>query len=113
MPFDWKNLPGYLVAFVIQSTIVWHNFCFTACLVTFGIGMFLFVITITKDIKFCLHQVNKKAKNKNHQLDANKKLSKFIESFSLAKQLSDKKCFWPHECSKFDVFFHLYFIAVW
>lgn len=93
MPFNWMNLPGYLTVFVIQSIMVWHNLCFTACLVTFGIGVFLFVITVTEDIKSSLRQINTKAKRNKHQLDANKELSQFIECFSVAKQLSSKNVF--------------------
>lgn len=91
VPFDWKNLHGYLVVFVWQSVVLWHNFCFTSSLVTLGIGNFLFAITSTKDIKFSLHRLNKRAKRQRYKYDANRRLSEFIKMFPKTKQLSEKK----------------------
>lgn len=64
--------------------------CFASCLVTLGIGMFLFAMTVTKDIQCLLHRLNKKAKHRRNECDAKKGLSEFIELFPEIKQLSKK-----------------------
>lgn len=90
VPFDWQNPLGYLIYFIIQSITVWHNFCFTSCMVTFGIGNFVMAMTGTKDMKNCLYQFNKSAKRKRYRSNAKKRLSEFVRQFPKTKKLSNK-----------------------
>lgn len=81
------------MVFVIQSIIVWHNFCFTSAMVSFAIGIFLFVTALLKDVIRCLHQFNSKVKLKKNRSDADQKLPKIIEYSSTIKQLSKGNVF--------------------
>lgn len=112
VPFDWKNPLGYLVVFVIQSIIVWHNFCFTSAMVSFAIGIFLFVTALLKDVIRCLHQFNSKVKLKKNRSDADQKLPKIIEYLSTIKQLSKGNVF-VSEMMKFWFSILFYFTSVW
>lgn len=67
-PFDWRNPIGYLIALSSQFIADTYFFIFVACVVAFGLGIFLFLLAAAKDIKTDLRLLNKCAKLTKNQL---------------------------------------------
>lgn len=86
LPFDWKNPFGFIIAIVLESIGIWFGVSFTACLVTFGIGSYLFEITFTKIIKRSLRNINHSAKKKKSKIELMKQLSDYIEHQTAEKR---------------------------
>lgn len=85
-PFDWKNPMGYLVVVIMQYIVTLIILCGVMRLLIFQIETFLMVISMTKDIKYSLHSINKKAKA--NRTGIVKKFTDIIQFHSNAKQLS-------------------------
>lgn len=88
-PFDRKNPLGFTVAIALESFALWLGFCFSASMATFGIGIYLFVMTFTKLIKESLYEINRSATKKNGQALAREQFLDFIQFQSEEKQLSE------------------------
>lgn len=93
LPFDTKNLCGYLMGMALQSIIIRCACIFSANFLSLGIGCFIFVISSIRDMKGTLRSINKNAKS--NEIVANrsrslKRLSEFIQLHSKTKQLSLK-----------------------
>lgn len=94
-----------MCAVLLQYVMVARNFLFISGATSFGIAVFLYIATITEDVKFCLKSINKKAKRKKNQAHTFEQLKDFIQLHSVAKQLS-KICL---TSTKFvTVLFHKY-----
>lgn len=49
-PFDWGNPHGYLMAFILIYITQLNWIFFVRCSLCFGIGVYMFIIALTKDI---------------------------------------------------------------
>lgn len=87
-PFDATNPIGYICAVTLQYIMLARNFLFVSVATSYGIGVFLYIRTITEDIKHCLKSMNIKAKSKKNELYALEMLKNSIQLHSKAKQLS-------------------------
>lgn len=87
-PFNPKTPIGYIVASIVEYFVFWHNFYLALCLVSFGIGSFLFAVTLAKFLENTLYHINIKAKKKKTQSTAWHELIDFIELQMDGKQLS-------------------------
>lgn len=58
-PIDWKNPIGYLIIAATQFIMNTYNFFFMATLMSFGIGGYLFLITVNKDMQLNLISIGK------------------------------------------------------
>lgn len=88
-PFDWRNPIGYLIALSSQFIADTYFFIFVACVIAFGLGIFLFLLAAAKDIKTDLRLLNKCAKITKNQLRSLKRLSDFIEFHLRLNELSN------------------------
>lgn len=69
----------------------WHNFYLALCLVSFGIGSFLFAITLAKFLEDAVYDINAKAKKKRNRSKVWHDLIDFIELQMAGKQLSSNE----------------------
>lgn len=88
LPFDWKNPLGYLVAVAATSIMASDPLHYMGCFLFLFYGVYMFSISIVKDLKGQLHSINKLARGKKCRADMYKKLSKFIRLHADIKQLS-------------------------
>lgn len=84
-PFDWKTPFGYLIAFAVQCITLLIAVQFIALIVSNGIGVYLLIISMIKDLKRAVKHLIKLDKNEHLFI---KQLYDFIEFHSIAKQLS-------------------------
>ena len=89
-PFNWRNPITYFVAISYQYYTAIYLFRFVACLISFGLGIFLFAISATNDIKNDLKLMNDKAKTKRNRVRILKCLSSFVQFHSAVKKLSNR-----------------------
>lgn len=90
-PFNTKNPLGFLFAATIQYVMLLNVWFFVACLISTGIGCFLFVLSLVDDTKVCLRSLNKSAKTPGIPSIHLKKYLKFIQLHSNTKQLRSNK----------------------
>lgn len=83
-PFDWKNPFGYLIAVITEYMIVMSSVLTAGSALTCGIGFYLFIIAMSKNIKANLRSMDRKAdrKRRNHIL---KQLIEFLAFHSRVK----------------------------
>lgn len=86
-PFEWKNPLGYLIAIGIQYAITAYGVLIGACIISLGIGSFLYVIASTKCIRGNLFAINRctNDSDKQHIWD---QFIEFIQYHSRVKQFS-------------------------
>lgn len=71
------------------------NFSLVACLISLGVGAFLFEIAAAKDGRNNLREINKSAKTHKNQQKILSQLGDYFKLHSNMKQLSNKStCFW-------------------
>lgn len=90
-PFDWKNPIGYLVAVSFQYLTIRNLYMFAANLISLGIGLHLFTLSVTSDIKIQLNSISQIAKPKRNRKQIIKYLLDFVRNNSFEKQLSERK----------------------
>lgn len=76
------------MAVCIEHAVCTYVFIFVSCIVSLGIGPFLLLTTIAKDIKNSANAINECGKNENTPSQTLEKLSTFIQAYLDAKQLS-------------------------
>lgn len=76
-----------MIAVSYQYVAAKYCFTFVACLISFGLGIFLFAIAAIDDVKNDLRVINEKAKFKRKRLHALKRLANFVQFHSSLKQL--------------------------
>lgn len=86
-PFDSRNLIGYLMAVGLEYSANALLYFFNAGLVPLAIGIFLFTLSMTEDIKNNLNSVNEMIKIKGTRPEIYKKITHSIRLHSKAKQL--------------------------
>lgn len=79
---------GYLIAVALEYAANAFLYFFNAGLVPLGIGGFLFILSITENIKNNLNSVNEMAKAKGTRAEIYGRISHSIQLHSDAKQLS-------------------------
>lgn len=89
-PFDWRTPSGYLAAVFIQYIIAVYGFAFFGAMLSFGLGTYLFTVTLIDDAKEVLQNVDDCAKFKRKQTRMLKQLYNFIRFHSDMKQLNHK-----------------------
>lgn len=87
-PFDSRNLFGYLIAFIYQCIVFWNGIYFISCMICFGIGVYLFGLTLAEFLENILYQINKDAKDKRLRLEVMHSLCDFVELQATIKKLS-------------------------
>lgn len=87
IPYNWKNPTGYLVTVFLQIYLSVSTYRFVGCLNFIAFGAFMFSITPVKILKNELHAINGMARRKKFRKNMFKKLSEFIRSNALHKQL--------------------------
>ena len=73
----------------MQYVEVIYNFTLVACLISLGVGAFLFAVSAAKDAKKNLKTINQNAKNKGQRSQILKKLADYIQFHSDEKKLSN------------------------
>lgn len=90
-PFDYRNPIGYLFAFFLQYIALLNLFFYVCCMACIGIGFFMFIISITKDIKNNLRSINehlKKSMSEHEKSEISTQFLDTIQFHAVAKQLS-------------------------
>lgn len=91
MPFDTKNLIGFLIGSTIQYIIIAYELHWIASVLSFAIGAFMFAIASSKEIKGALHDFNQAVNDQtttNNRLYIFKQFNLFVFVYSNIKQLS-------------------------
>lgn len=86
-PFDTKKPIGYVIAVILQYISSRFGLMFAATLIGFGIGTYLFTLTLVNDVKCCLKTVHKSAKTKDRRVTL-MHFSNFFQFYSDARQLN-------------------------
>lgn len=82
-PFDTKTVLGYSLAFLLQYVMFTSLFLIVGCILTLGIGGFIFGLSICNDLKNDLKSI--KGSKKKSKIE--KQLAKFIRCHSESTQL--------------------------
>lgn len=88
LPFDSKTPIGYLISIIFQSIVAAYHFYFDATIAYFGIGAYLFLLSLTKDIKANLNSTNKKSKIQRPHLRNVNQMCAIVKIYSSTRQLS-------------------------
>lgn len=87
LPFNSKHPFVYLIVVMFQYIVSMYSFLLLACCLCIGIGAYLFLLSVTADIKRNLLLLNKCAKTQeNHQQITLKQLADTIQLHSDSKQ---------------------------
>lgn len=81
-----KDPIGYKVAFILQSQLMVYQMFNVACILSIGFGAYLFIMTLTEDLKMRIAAINECGKNQASELDALEKVTEFIQLHSDTKQ---------------------------
>lgn len=76
------------MAAMLEFFVLFHNLHFTSSMANFGIGSYLYVMTMAGDIEGTLSRINESAKKKRNRISTVEKFTGFIELESTAKKLS-------------------------
>lgn len=91
LPFDWKNLYGYLAAVIFQYIVTACIFLVVSSTLSMGIGTMIFQLAMLKDLRYSLQEIHNNAtttdENGRQALD---QISVFIDFHLLIKQLSKR-----------------------
>lgn len=90
LPFAWRSPFGFLVAVVIQYTMMSYAAMIGACIIAFAFGFYLYTTAMTKCIKGILFHVNRSAESKTNRKMVHKQIVEFIRFHSRVKQLSKR-----------------------
>lgn len=87
-PFDVKNLFGYLIACVLEYTMVSYVFYFIACIISLSIESFVILMGLINDLNDNLKTINEIVKTNGTHFQIMCQLYEFVQFHSQAKQLS-------------------------
>lgn len=90
LPFDCDNLLQYLAVVMLEYVVTRYTFVVVAAGASFGVGAYLFAVSISDDIKSILKSMNNDAKSKRNSSKALKHISNYIQVQAVLKQLSYK-----------------------
>lgn len=94
-PFNWQNPLGYLIALtlIFISHLIFLRFIM--CCLSFGIGVFVIVTSLTMDIKNDLIAFNDRTKTEPNPILLSKSLIQFVQIHSTALRCDKKICSEP------------------
>lgn len=87
-PFDVDHLVGFLIAIVIIYGYLLNLSFLTMAAMMIAIGPNLILTSITEDIKYSLHTLNKKAKISKKEAEIVQQLIECIQFHAIARKLS-------------------------
>ena len=96
---------GYSCAIILQCTIAIYVLFVIANMVSLGIGLYLFAITITTEVKYITRAVDKKLRSKRGKSIAKKRFIELIEWHATVKQLSKSELFFIYLISNIRFYF--------
>lgn len=85
LPFDWKNVIGYLIAVAIQVAMLLIVYGDIACIWTFVVSAFLFALTAARDLNLELTEINKNTKTKRTRWYVRAQLIELLQFYSRFK----------------------------
>ena len=91
-PFDSKNPIGFIIAITFQYITIAYGLHVIACVLSLGIGAFMFAMASTEEIKFALNTFNKVVNDQitpDNRLFILQQFAVFIHAHSIVKQLSE------------------------
>lgn len=95
LPFDTRSPIVYLIVVTYQFIVAVYTFLFMACVLSIGIGDYLFLLSATVDIKRNLRSINKCARAQKNQLNmVFKELTDVIQLHSKSKEYESFLFFW-------------------
>lgn len=85
LPFDYKSPVGYTLAIFVQYFAVYMPLRYIECFMCFGVAIFLFSLSLAKDIGIFVESIDKNAKAKKHRTIIYKQLCKTIQFTDLKR----------------------------
>lgn len=92
-PFNTKNLLGYLIAIIIQFVQITCSLFVIVNLAGFGIGTFVVLAVINKNIKSHLNVVDKRIETNENHLELLQLIADFVRLHSNTIELSERILF--------------------
>lgn len=86
LPFDWKNPSGFLIASILIFMLMLNTFMFMACELSTGIGTYVLVTSLTKDLKNNFSSFSQIVKSKSNAVKLMKQLIDLIQYHSTGKR---------------------------
>lgn len=80
-PFDWRNPTGYLIAILLQTTMVASVMNDFSASWLFMVAMFLYLRALSKDLKRSVKHINRNAKMKESRSRILEQLTESLEFF--------------------------------
>lgn len=87
LPFEWRDLPTYLLVVVLQCMAVTYLFHLIAALLVYGIGNYVFGVVATAQLKKCLKLLDKTFQSKTDFKQSMKGLDLIVRYHSAMQQL--------------------------
>ena len=87
-PFDWKNPIGYLIACTLQFILLIYLFHAAAFCVSIEIASYLLLISLTKDIKNTVYDMNSSQSDTKLRSTFLKQICEFVQFHANAKRLT-------------------------
>lgn len=96
-PFDWMNPIGYIVPMILQYILISCELSLIACIISTGLGAFLYTICIVKDLISILNSINndwKESKENKSNITSkhlrmmSKQFRSFVEFHGIVKRFS-------------------------
>ena len=118
LPFDWKNPIGFFVAFNIMNILHW-NLCFLMIsALSLGIGLYLLITSLTKDIKNDVIGFSDQIKTEPNPMILARQLFDCIQFHSTVKRYTKTKIqalffLHSHLINNFFFFVQTYFGFIW
>lgn len=88
LPFDMENPVGYVFGVAMQCALFLNSTLISICSTSFVIAAYMFLSSLTNDIKDILQSINKSRKLKRNRLKSLSMISELIEFHSSVVQLS-------------------------
>lgn len=106
-PWDWRTPAGYLITVIVQYILTTYLFLFATMSLSIGIGCFVLLNTVVKDICACINSVNDIAKFDGNRLRMIEQLCDFIGAHSCMLELSIMNLFYQLVIKFKRIFQHL------
>lgn len=85
-PFEWKNPSGSLIAFILIYILQMNLLFFMTCSFCIGVGVYMFITSLTKDLKYNLTIINKLFKAEQNPTELLEQLFNWIQFHSKVKR---------------------------
>lgn len=87
-PFDWRTPIGFVFAIILESFTILYANLLISCSLSSGVGVYMWGLTMTKDIKINLNSINEIVHSKNKRSKLSKRFNDTVHYHSVVKQLS-------------------------